>query len=348
MTPTAHPNPAAPVGPGARAPVGRVSRVLRFLPALTLASVVTVTSTSEWTLARTVLDLPPAVAWAVPVAIDSYVIAALRTRRDVGAAVLVMAGALTAAMGAHLASAARPAGDPLPVEVTAPAAAAIMSVLVIVAWRVHVLIDHLTQPATTPHPTPASTAAGTAPVTASMPTALTAAGTPTGEYSHGPHRTSEYTGAAASAPLAALETAAVVAATPRRTTPGPRTSQASSPGRTDAQILGDLDGASPGVRALKRTYSIGQSRASRIHQQVTDQKTKTEDQQNHQTAAREAIQEPTEGRTRADSKNSHEESARSESQETHPCITDRVGQSRSTQESAAAASEPVLRTFGRA
>ena len=42
----------------------RPGRALRYLPALTLAAVVTVTSTSEWTLARTVLDLPPAVAWA--------------------------------------------------------------------------------------------------------------------------------------------------------------------------------------------------------------------------------------------------------------------------------------------
>ena len=125
--------------------VSRTGRALRFLPGVTLAAVVTVTSTSEWTLARTVLDLPPAVAWAVPVAIDSYVVAAMRTRRDVPAAIGVMAGALAAAMGAHLAAAARPHGQPLPVEVTAPAAAAIMSVLVIVAWRVHVLIDHLAE-----------------------------------------------------------------------------------------------------------------------------------------------------------------------------------------------------------
>jgi conjugative relaxase-like TrwC/TraI family protein len=165
---------------GSPGPAGRGAdrSVLRFLPALTLVAVVTVTSTSEWTLARTVLDLPPAVAWAVPVAIDSYVVAALRTRRDVLPAVVVMAGALAAAMGAHLAAAERPDGT-LPTTVTAPAAAVILSVLVIVAWRVHVLIDHLTISSTALPSTAVLTVVPASTTPAAAPTPHVAAGAST-------------------------------------------------------------------------------------------------------------------------------------------------------------------------
>ncbi len=123
-----------------KAPGGGVlRRVLAALPALTLLAVLTITASAEYQLARTVLDLHPQIAWALPAAIDSYVLAALHTRRDVPAAITVMAGALLASMGAHLAQVGR-AGQPLPVAWTAPLATAIMTVLVIVAWRVHVLI----------------------------------------------------------------------------------------------------------------------------------------------------------------------------------------------------------------
>jgi len=118
---------------------GVLHGVLRALPALTLVAVLTITASAEYELARTVLGLRPQIAWALPAAIDSYVLAALHTRRDVPAAITVMAGALTAAMGAHLAQVGR-GGHPLPPTWTAPLATAIMTVLVIVAWRVHVLI----------------------------------------------------------------------------------------------------------------------------------------------------------------------------------------------------------------
>ncbi len=122
-------------------------------PRLTLLAVLTITASAEYELARTVLDLRPQIAWALPAAIDSYVLAALHTRRDVPAAITVMAGALLASMGAHLAHTARD-GQPLPTSWTAPLATAIMTVLVIVAWRVHVLLDHHTDP--DPAPTPAA------------------------------------------------------------------------------------------------------------------------------------------------------------------------------------------------
>jgi hypothetical protein len=112
---------------------------MRWLPALTLVAVLTITASSEFELARTVLRLDASVAWALPVAIDTYVLAALRTGRDVLGALLVMGGTLGTAMAAHLITAQ---GD-LPAFGQAVAATVIMVVLVVVAWRVHVLIEPL-------------------------------------------------------------------------------------------------------------------------------------------------------------------------------------------------------------
>lgn len=149
-------------------------RILRALPALTLLAVMTITASAEYELARTVLALPPAIAWALPVAIDSYVLAALRSGRDVRAAIAVMAGSLFASMGAHLAAAGH--GGALPTRVAAPSAAVIMTVLVVVAWRVHVvLLDHgqpkvsETEGSAAPPASPASPSASPRSVEASVP-----------------------------------------------------------------------------------------------------------------------------------------------------------------------------------
>jgi hypothetical protein len=121
-----------------------VTRLVRALPALTLVAVLVVTATSEFRLAVDVLALPPWVAWGVPAAVDSYVVAAVRTRRDVAPAMGVMAVSLFAAAGSHIVQAHT--GGTLPIQVTGPASAAMLSVLVLVAWRVHVLIDRMAEP----------------------------------------------------------------------------------------------------------------------------------------------------------------------------------------------------------
>jgi hypothetical protein len=139
-------------------------RLLRVLPAVTLLAVLTITASAEYELARTVLNQPAKIAWALPVAVDSYVLAALRARRDVGAALAVMAGALTASMAAHLSLVGLPAEARLPGSVTAPLATAIMTVLVVVAWRVHVLVDVAWSPASTPSPASPPLRASTEPV----------------------------------------------------------------------------------------------------------------------------------------------------------------------------------------
>ena len=121
-----------------------MNRLVRLLPAVTLIAVLVVTATSEFRLAVDVLALPIWVAWGVPAAVDSYVVAAVRTRRDVAPAMAVMAISLFAAAGSHIVQAR--VGGPLPIQVTGPASAAMLSVLVLVAWRVHVLIDRLAEP----------------------------------------------------------------------------------------------------------------------------------------------------------------------------------------------------------
>ena len=97
-----------------------MNRAIRLLPAITLAAVLTITASAEYELARTVLALAPGIAWALPVAIDSYVLTAFRSGRDVRPALAVMAGALAAAMGAHLATAGQHTGQALPTTRAAP------------------------------------------------------------------------------------------------------------------------------------------------------------------------------------------------------------------------------------
>jgi hypothetical protein len=208
---------------------------LRFLPALTLVAVLTITASAEFELARTVLDLPPYIAWALPVAVDSYVLAALRSGRDVVPALAVMAGSLAASMGAHLAAVN---GDgSLPGHVVAPAATGIMTVLVAVAWRVHVLIEY----AMTPDP-----------VTSEPP--ASSAGTPAGE-----------------AP--ALEGLEEVRSALR---PAGGADEPPAPAPlTDAQILAEIGSTPPSIRTLKRQYAIGQTRATRIHRTARLTKAKT-------------------------------------------------------------------------
>jgi hypothetical protein len=252
---------------------------LRYLPALTLVAVLTITASAEFELARTVLDLPPYIAWALPVAVDSYVLAALHSGRDVVPALAVMAGSLAASMGAHLAAAS---GDgPLPGHVVAPAATGIMCVLVVVAWRVHVLIEYAIAP-DPPNPVVAQPSTDT------------------------PAEVSLLPGALVQAPPA-------LRAAGRHEEPTAPTSL------SDAQILAEIGTTPPSIRALKRQYAIGQTRATRIHRTArpTKARGKTQD----------VIQDELETDQEATSEEGHEESPETTERNTHTCITDRVGPS---------------------
>lgn len=265
------------------------ARALRFLPGVTLLAVLTITASAEYELARTVLDLPPQIAWALPAAIDSYVLAALRTRRDVPAAIAVMAGALLAAMGAHLAH-NHTGGQPLPAAWTAPLATAIMTVLVVVAWRVHVLLDPhvpheaeprtrvsvaaapdpdtgprpVTRPALPSAATPSTSVPDVAP---STPSPSTAPDTPR------PGTPAPSTPAARPAAPDTPPVAALAAGNAGTKTPAPvtiRAAAATGPEpASDEQILAAITGAPPSIRALMREHGIGQARATRIHRTAT-------------------------------------------------------------------------------
>jgi len=331
------------VRPARRSPIG----LLRWLPAVTLVAVLTITASAEFELARTVLNLPPHIAWALPVAIDSYVLAALRSRRDVLPALTVMAGALAASMGAHL-SADGKAGQPLPGHVVAPAATGIMTVLVVVAWRVHVLIEQPAAPSTgaaaapspgTPPDVPGDQAASMGTSTPRVRVTVTDA--PPTAPGQSPH--SELT-----RPLARPASSLAL----------PSTHAANATGRdpyglrdpktrtTDEAILAAIHGTTPSIRALKRTYGIGQTRATRIHQQITSkaQKSQPESQlTNHeQITGEEATNEISE-----EAEHQHEERIQitnpKAKSNTHTCITDRVGPSSPTGQASGLAPRPALR-----
>jgi hypothetical protein len=343
-------------GPGR----GRLARLLRYLPALTLLAVLTITATAEYELARTVLDLRPQIAWALPAAVDSYVLAALHTRRDVGAAVAVMAGALLASMGAHLTLANR--GDqPLPPTLAAPLATAIMTVLVVVAWRVHVLIDTTTAP--TPAPDTSGTTATDTGTGAPRPAGTAAAPPSTPTPASTPRVTSTPRVASAPAATGSGEVAdkalppSVRAGTPaERTAPGaPARSRASTAteeaavvaGPTDAQILAAITGEPPSIRALRREHGIGQARATRLHRLAVDNRAAarrddpaTSDQNSQNASSTQRIQHPDEP-FQESSQETHDhspekptrESRAMTKDESHTGITDRVGQPKITKKS---------------
>lgn len=327
-------------------------RVLRALPALTLLAVLTITASAEYELARTVLDLPPQIAWALPAAIDSYVLAALHTRRDVPAAIAVMAGALTASMAAHLAVANRN-GHPLPASWTAPLATAIMTVLVVVAWRVHVLIA-APAPATeagaaaapsAPHPSADNPTVTATVATTSAVSPATSTRTDARMATSAPSASRALTGAA---PIASA------ASTDRHGVPDvPRSAdpvEAAAPSASDAQILATITAEPPSMRALMREYGIGQARATRLRRLAQQHhNTNGQDAKKSKTSTTASQQQPENASTRTEEQQhkaeQHTRNERNPTEsperegeadrtktrnESHTGITDRVGQPRST------------------
>jgi hypothetical protein len=277
-------------------------------------------------------------------------------------------------MGAHLAITARAdAGQPvdLPPTLTAPLATAIMTVLVVVAWRVHVLLDHaaaVPDPAPGDAPGPADAPAVTvsispAPSTPDAPGALPAPGVP-----------AALPAASAAAPVepgSALTRAAALPSAPTNgaAPPSAPSSSASRPSRgarseplTDAEILAQVGSGTPSIRALRREHGIGQARATRLHkiilatrisldrssenaqayEQAAVPDTNAQNHSQYQTKEKDMTRESaTEPRAEAGEvgtedyngtryEESSQESRSERARDTHTCITDRVGQSRST------------------
>lgn len=265
---------------------GPMSRVLRALPALTLVSVMVITASAEYQLARTVLALPPAIAWALPAAIDSYVLAALRSRRDVPAALAVMGGSLFASMGAHLFAASH--GGELPARIAAPAAAAIMTSLVVVAWRVHVLIEGTPEANPAPGPvTPTVEAHASRPTEATRPPTPNQAAAP--EPGQAPNRAATATRPVPPPSSARLALVRPEAARPR---PGPK------PGATlhdlhTAISEGHISNLSR--EQVKQALGVGSSTATRLITEYHDhQKTSSQTQNPHQNTKQSTDEDPNE------------------------------------------------------
>ncbi|MBQ0969203.1 hypothetical protein KBY91_15345 [Streptomyces sp. RK23] len=108
-------------------PVNRTDRLLRMV---SLVAGVAVTAYSEWQLALLV-GIHPAVAPLFPVAVDTYVIAAVRAGRgrDIAASLVVMGGCQ---VSAHLLSTDS-------VTATIPLVTAVSLLIPITVWRVHAL-----------------------------------------------------------------------------------------------------------------------------------------------------------------------------------------------------------------
>jgi hypothetical protein len=107
---------------------------------LALVAALGLVAQSEWMLALAV-GWPPYVAWLAPVALDAYVIHAVRIRRDLGPSVIISAVSVFAS---HAVYAARGAWDGDHLRWYFAALCSVVPLLV--AWRVH----HLHQPSSVP------------------------------------------------------------------------------------------------------------------------------------------------------------------------------------------------------
>jgi hypothetical protein len=112
------------------------SRIDRALTPVALLAALALVAQSEWALALAV-GWPVWVAWCAPVALDAYVLAAVRTRRDMGPAVLVSSLSVLASHAVHAAPSAWASGVVGDGHLVPALAASCSVVPLLVAWRIH-------------------------------------------------------------------------------------------------------------------------------------------------------------------------------------------------------------------
>jgi hypothetical protein len=107
-------------------------------------------------------------------------------------------------------------------------------------------------------------------------------------------------------------------------------------GPSDEQILATIDGQVPSMRALMRSHSIGQTRASRIrndairrNQQVPEKRPNQERQESQDINPPQEIDRPTDANSNNAPEIAIQDSTKEQELDTDTCITDRVGPSRS-------------------
>jgi hypothetical protein len=259
----------------------------------------------------------------------------------------------------------------------------IVLVLVVVAWRVHVLIGH------TPHtrstadrePVPVTVGAvpptqGSAPArvpqtevhgetvpalgsTAPAPEPNTPApGSVPSDQSWGVPRPDGWAQGGPE-PEPEPEPEPVPAPVPTAVPGPPEPDPEVRKGLSDREIEAAIDGCSPGIRALRRRYGIGHSRAARIHQQITEvapstsaprqsaptikttDSTPTDPEESPKPFTSNRIPESKPESPVNPSSKPLEESQDHAEPESHPCITDRVGPATPAGESDPAAETAV-------
>jgi hypothetical protein len=146
----------------------KVAKVASLVAALALVA------QSEWMLALAV-GWPPYIAWAAPLALDAYVLAAIRSGADLGASVVVSAASVLGSHAVYASGAAWDGGMPGTGHLVWQLAAACSVVPLLVTWRVHHL--RLPAPVVEAEPVPAVEPAP-APIPAPAPVATPAAPAP--------------------------------------------------------------------------------------------------------------------------------------------------------------------------
>jgi hypothetical protein len=119
----------------------KVAKVASLVAALALVA------QSEWMLALAV-GWPPYIAWAAPLALDAYVLAAIRSGSDLGASVVVSAASVLGSHAVYASGAAWDGGTAGTGHLVWQLAAACSVVPLLVTWRVH----HLRLPAPVEEP----------------------------------------------------------------------------------------------------------------------------------------------------------------------------------------------------
>lgn len=152
---------------------GRRDIVDRALSVVAMAAAMALVAQSEWNLALAA-GWAPWIAWAAPIALDAYVVRAVRARRDLGPAILVSAVSVLASHAVYAAPTAWTSGHVGDGHLRPWLAATCSVVPLLVAWRGH-YIDAPARPVTTRERRPVTVKADTAPaVTSPMPPPVTA------------------------------------------------------------------------------------------------------------------------------------------------------------------------------
>lgn len=219
---------------------------------VSLAAALALVAQSEWQLA-VLVGWPVWIAWAAPLALDAYVLAAVTARRDLGWSVTVSTASVFASHGLHH---QYPDAALLPWWVVAFASA----VPLLVTWRVH----HLPQEQSCPKPSSVTATVASSPssVTTGASTSAAASSTPASS-SRSPARGSHDTAARPATPSPTRATAA----SPARPGPALRAVAAESgPSPTRAEVRAKLIANGhpiPSQTEIARAYGVSKTTAAR-------------------------------------------------------------------------------------